>query len=493
VTSPWAALDAHVRALMDRYGAPGFALALAREGRPVLARGFGYRDVESRLPATLDTVFPVASVTKSFTALAVMQLQDSGRLSVNDPVMTYLPEFRTPDADATSKITIHHFLTHTSGLPLLPSRWFAFARDAARDFDPGDLPVRLDSHPPIETPEQLMAFIASTPWTPLGPPGKFMSYSNEGYVLLGAIVGRVSGLPYDQYVRRHILDPLDLRQTGFDTEIPDRTELAVPYVAKAVGEAEIAVRAPRWWSSRVWLPSGGIWSSVGDLVRYLNAYRAGGVTEKGDRIVSQAAINEMMRPQTPVSPRSAYGYGFSIIDYDGETIVTHRGGRRGASSHVLFVPRRDISIAALANLEGAAPWSATHAALHLLLGQPADWQPTPYPPHRLSGRSLRTYVGEYGGSGDRRISVVVRRRGLVLEIDGRAYPARPVGEAAFAICESETEEYVRFYADGQSQPWGLRLGLAIFRRANRPVRRKRRTLRSVLSGIGRRLRRYRFG
>jgi CubicO group peptidase (beta-lactamase class C family) len=484
---------------MTRHRIPGVALAIARNGQRMLGRGLGWRDMESRLAVTPNTVFPVASVTKSFTALAIMQLQDARRLSVADPVVKYLPEFRTPDAAATSRLTIHHLLTHTSGLPLLPARWFAFARDAARDFDSGDIPVRLDSRPPIDTPEQFMEFLSGIAWTPLAPPGSFFSYSNEGYVLLGTIVERVSGVPYDRYVRQHILEPLDLRQTVFDVEMPDEhLEAAVTYVPKLVRGAKTVVPLPRWWASKVWLPSGGICSSVGDLIRYLNVYRAG-VTGRGERIVSQAALKEMLRPQVLVSPRSAYGYGFLITDYDGETITGHLGGRVGASAHVLFLPQRGLNIAALANMEcdyGAVPWSATLYALNLLLGLPVDSQPSPHALHPLPKARLRTYAGEYDcsgedGSGDRRITVGVHRRGLALEIDGSTHIARPAGKDGFILRRHEREEYMKFHMNGDGRPWGLQFGLAIYPRAQGPARRARRSVRSVLRGIVRRVRRYR--
>lgn len=472
MTDDWPELDAHIQAMMDQYRTPGLALALAHDGALVLGKGYGYRDIEAKLPATVKTVFPAASVTKSFTALAVMQLQDSGQLSVSDPVVKYLPEFQTPDPAATSRITIHHFLTHTAGLPLLPSRWFAFARDAARDWEPDQIPVRLSSRPPIDTHEQLMEFIAETRWTPLGPPGKFMSYSNEGYALLGAIVARVSGLPYPEYVNRHILTPLNLHCTRFDAEMPgEGLEATALYDSKSARGTETIVRAPRWWSSNVWQAAGGLCSSVGDLIRYLEVYRPGA---QEDRIVSRAAVEAMTRPHVPTSPRRAYGYGFEILpDYHGETVVAHSGGRLGGSSHILFVPGRGISAAALANHEGTPTWLPAHAAAHRLLDLPVDWRPTPYPRYALSKARLKAYLGEYGGSGTSTITVTANAHGLVLEIAGRRYAARPIGDDAFTIIESESEVYVRFLVDERRRPWAVAHGITI-----RPLTRK-----PALSGV----------
>ena len=115
-------LDRFVESAMARAKTPGASLGLAVRGRRVVCRGYGFRDRESKRPATPDTIYGLASITKSFTALAMLQLQEAGRLRVDAPVVRYLPEFRTPNPAWTRRTTLHHFLTHTTGLPPLPSR-----------------------------------------------------------------------------------------------------------------------------------------------------------------------------------------------------------------------------------------------------------------------------------------------------------------------------------------------------------------------------------
>jgi CubicO group peptidase (beta-lactamase class C family) len=466
----WGALDPHVEALLRRYRAPGLGVAVTRRGALEFGKSFGYRDVASRRPVTLDTVFPVASVTKSFTALAIMQLQETRRLAVTDPVIRYLPEFRTPDPRATPRITIHHFLTHTAGLPPLRSRWFAFARDVARDWNPADVPVRLDSRPPIDTHEQLMEFMAETPWTLLGPPGALMSYSNEGYALLGAIIERITGLSYAQYIRQHILTPLLLRHTTFDTEMPaEGLELTSLYTAGRGRNGDDVSRAPRWWTSNVWLAASGICSSVGDLVRYLDVFRAAG-THGGDTPVSPSAIQDMLRPHVQISPRKAYGYGFELTeDYNAGVVASHAGGRLGGSSHVLVMPHLGVAAAGLANFEDIPVWVATHGALHLLLGLSFGWRPAPYPRQVVPRSRLKTYVGDYRGYGDRSMRVAAVADGLTLETDGHVYDARPISRDAFAISEAESEQYVKFLVDPRGRSWAVAHGLVILQRMNDSV------------------------
>ena len=150
MTSPaWVPeVQAFTRGMMAEHGVPGLAVAVARDGAEVYAEGFGTREIGTDAPVTPDTIFGVASVTKSFTALAIMQLHEAGKLSVDDPVTRYLPAFRTPDAEATRAITLHHFLTHTSGLPPLPSRFFAFARSMEGDPAAGSKPAWSADHAP---------------------------------------------------------------------------------------------------------------------------------------------------------------------------------------------------------------------------------------------------------------------------------------------------------------------------------------------------------
>src|SRR5690606_12753108 len=204
--------------VLERYGAPGMAVGVARDGRTIYEGGLGWRDRERELPATPDTIFGIGSVTKSFTCMAIMQLVDEGRLLVDDPVIRYLPEFSVPNEQYRQAITIHHFMTHTSGLPPLPSLTYALARSL--EADPAAAALRAGQaspHPPIDTPGQLLDFIAHHDFELLGPPGAYFSYSNEAFALLGTIIERVTGQRYEDFVTQRILEPLGMTRTTFDS------------------------------------------------------------------------------------------------------------------------------------------------------------------------------------------------------------------------------------------------------------------------------------
>jgi len=143
--------EALVEEIIERHQIPGAAVAVARDGVIEYERGFGRRDVERGLGVTPDTIFGVGSITKSFTALSIMQLTEHGQLAPSDPVVEYLPEFTVPSKEYNEQITIHHLLTHTSGLPPLPSRYYAQYRDIMSDPNRDRISLPYDTTPSIAT------------------------------------------------------------------------------------------------------------------------------------------------------------------------------------------------------------------------------------------------------------------------------------------------------------------------------------------------------
>jgi CubicO group peptidase (beta-lactamase class C family) len=207
---------------MAEHKVPGVAVSVISGGEVIYKKGFGFRDQERGLPVTPDTIFGVASVTKSFSALAIMQLAESGKLSLGDPVQKYIPGFDLPGGGGEA-VTIHHFLTHTSGLPPLPTLGYSIRGNTMPDPD-DDEPKKEDSqkeqpeHPqqPINTYDELTGYIRNGDFKLLGKPGEYCSYSNDCYGLLGVIIEAVSGENYEDYMRKHILDSLMMGRSNFD-------------------------------------------------------------------------------------------------------------------------------------------------------------------------------------------------------------------------------------------------------------------------------------
>lgn len=399
------------RFVLDKMGEthlPSVAIALVHQGEAVYRRGFGFRDSERGLPATPQTLYGIGSVTKSFTCIAVMQLVEQGMLAVTDPAERYLPLDVRPFGES---ITLHHLMTHSSGIPAL-----AYAEAVIR-YAAG----ATDTWLPIGNYDDMLAFVnGAGDWVQTRP-GTRWFYLNEGYILLGAVIEKVSGEPYDDYVRRHILEPLGMRRTFFDRAAVDAEgDVAVPYVITK----DKTLVPSRYLFGRL-TSDGGLISCIEDMTNYLMMLLAGGGGPRGP-VLSEESLRRMATPYIAVppeiypaadrAPAGHYGYGLGIYpQFFGRTLISHSGSVLVSTAYLAFIPEEDIGVIALANGSGYPlaqlgqfalavwlkedPWGLSGVREERLL-------------ERLTGR-YETYRGTYGGT--------VTRAGdfLVLEISNR--------------------------------------------------------------------------
>ncbi len=464
----WAATVRNfTRETMALHGIPAAALAVAERAQERFAAGFGTREYGQSAPVTPDTIFGVASVTKGFTALAIMQLAEAGRLAVDDPVVRYLPTYRTPDAAGARATTIAHLLTHTAGLPPLPARFFALARATAGDPYAAH-PAWITDHAPLDTADELLDFIAEVDFTPLGPPGEQFSYSNEGFALLGAIVERVSGLPYETYMRDRILEPLGMSRSTFDREaLPPGAALATFHVSRDTPHGRRPVPAPQGNYTPLWYAAGGLNSTTRDLLRYLELFRAGGVSG-GVRLLSEAGIAAMVAPRTTGGqPGVFYGYGLSIVlRYHGTWLVQHGGGSKGISAHILVAPGRDFTAVALTNLAAVPAEQLALAPLNKILDRPLADRVVRYGEATYPASFLERCVGIYRGGEGQELTVSLKKGRLMVAMAEQTLAARPVGDDGFVIDLPAGESHLQFLLPDVGDPaWGVRSGSRIVPRA----------------------------
>jgi len=465
----WAATVRNfTRETMAIHGIPAVALAVAEGGRERFAAGFGTREHGQAAPVTPDTIFGVASVTKGFTALAIMQLAEAGRLAIDDPVVRYLPTFRTPDAAGARATTIAHFLTHTAGLPPLPSRFFALARATAGDPYAAAHPDWVADHAPLDSADALLDFIADADYAPLGPPGERFSYSNEGFVLLGAIVERVGGLPYATYVRERILEPLGMSRSTFDRGAPPPgAALATFHVLHDTPHGRRPIPAPQGNYTPLWYAAGGLNSTARDLLRYLELFRTGGLSG-GVRLLSEAGIAAMVAPRTAGDvPGAFYGYGLGIVlRYGGTWLVQHGGGSKGISAHILVAPARDYTAVALTNLADVPADQLALAPLNKILDRPLADRTTAYGEATYPQGFLERCLGTYRGGEGQEVVASLKGGGLMVRLAGQTLAARPVGDDGFVIDTLAGESYLQFLLpDALGPAWGVRSGSRIVPRS----------------------------
>ena len=388
----FASLEEFVLARMGETHLPSVTVAAVERGETVYARGFGMRDIEHSLPATPRTRYGVGSVTKSFTCVALLQLQEQGRLRVDDPIERYVPVGVRPFGEP---IRLHHFMTHSSGLPAL-----AYAEAIIRHGSGAS-----DRYLPMGGYDDMLTFLNGAEEWVYARPGERWFYLNEGYVLLGAVIERVSGQPYNEYIHDHILRPLGMTRTSFVTGEDDRDETAVPYVITKDKEQ----RPSRYLNGRL-TSDGGLISSVEEMTAYLKMFLGDGHTG-GATILSPSSLQAMLGryvalpqelyPGSEARPAGHYGYGLSTYpDFFGHTLAGHGGAVLVSTAHLAFIPDRDVGVVVLANGTGYTLQHIAYFALASMLGED---------PWRIPGlraeRALQqleghyeTYQGTYGAT-----------------------------------------------------------------------------------------------
>lgn len=459
--------EAYVAQQMTTAKCPGFSMGVAVNGESVYSRGFGYRNREQALPATALTTHGIGSITKSMTAVAIMQLVERGALRVTDPVVQHLPEFRTPDPDHTAKVTLHHLLTHTAGLPPLPFLYAGMKESLEADpsvADSEEIQAHLKKYPMINTCAQLLELMAAHPYELLGAPGERFSYLNEGYALLGAIIERVSGQSYSAFLQENLLDPAGMTSSTLRADgLEERRDVTQLYVKKdADAESE---PAPGWWQSEVFLAAGFLRSTVPDMLRYMEIFRTGGMVGQ-NRILSAESVQRMTAPTIAAGPGMFYGYGLMLTPaYNGVSLVEHGGGVKGVSAYVSCVPERGITAVGLANLGGMGSGQVLLAAINGLLGLPLETKRAELGTYDCPPERLADYVGEYHSGEGARIQVSLVDDILTFEMKGvKPMSAWPTAEDSFAVAIGGNETKIDFTRDAAGQVESASMGFRIVRK-----------------------------
>jgi len=377
-------LEAWIEAQRVARELPGMSIGIVHDQALVWSRGFGWADLERREPATADTLYRIGSITKLFTATALLILRDAGKLHLDDPLTAHLPWFQMKAAAADAgTITIRHLLTHTSGLP----------REGA-------FPYFTDSRfPTIEDirarlPMQERPLPTETRW----------KYSNLGATLAGEVVAAVAGEPYVDFVRRRILAPLGMTATMVATPEPAHPRLATGYGRRLLGSTPTPFNDLRGLTA-----AGNMTTSVTDLARFAMLQLRGGVAG-GAQILSGRTLAEMHRVHW-LEPewQAGWGLGFRLLRVRGKTLVGHGGAVRGFRSNLQICPSDKIAVVAFVNSDDADAWLYADKTLEWV-GSAITAVPKPAP--RTADPVWQRYVGRYRNAW-RDIQIVVRGGELV--------------------------------------------------------------------------------
>lgn len=324
-----AKIEEKVEARRKELGIPGMSLAIVKDGKVVLSKGFGYKNFEKQIPVTADTQFAIGSATKAFTALSVLMSQDENKLSLDENPRKYIPYFKINDAEINEKITVRNLLTHSSGLNRTDLGWYT-----------GKL-----------SREEIIKVAGEA--KPIGKLGEKFLYQNVMYLTAGEIVSTVQKTPWGKFVEDKIFAPLGMTNST----------MSIPTMQKAKDfslgydynfDTKQTINKPTREISEI-APAGAINSSANDMTKWLKfILNKGAIGDK--RLVSEKGFTEWITPQQKISPDGKFSYalGWFVQEYKGKKVIQHGGNIDGFNSMVAFLPDENLGFVMLTNVSGSS-------------------------------------------------------------------------------------------------------------------------------------------
>jgi len=337
-TDRFAGLDTTFEKVLKDWHAAGFAVAVVEKNKIVFAKGFGYRDIEKKLPVTANTLFAIGSCTKAFTASQIGLLQKDGKIEYDKPVHDYLPDFKFYNENMTNHITVRDIMTHRTGLPRHDASWYLFSTHS-RD----SLIKRIQYQEPTAGIREK--------W----------QYNNFMFLLQGVMIEKLTNKSWEHNVKENIFDKLDMNRTNFSVNILSKDDdAAIGYELKK----DSIIKKMDYYNNDVMGPDGSINSSVNEMAKWVSTWINGGkyndkeilppayITEaQTSQMVIGAALPQKEHPDIHLSN---YGFGWFIASYRGHYRVEHGGNINGFSASTCFFPSDSIGIIVLSNQNGSS-------------------------------------------------------------------------------------------------------------------------------------------
>ncbi|MFH8369611.1 serine hydrolase domain-containing protein [Streptomyces sp. NPDC018031] len=454
-------MQARVAGLLAEYAIPSAAIGVLHDGE-VTELAVGVRNVETREPATTDTVYQCGSMTKTWTALAFMQLVDEGKVDLDEPVRTHLPGFAVADPRAGAEVTPRQLLQHTSGI-----------EEAYGDPGEGD-----------DVYARMVRNIADAPQ--VFPPGHTHGYSAAlGYAILARILEVHDGARWDDIMRRRLFEPMGLTRTTSRHEQVDEARAATGHLIRSPDEGPIVTPVP--YLPRAFGPGGNITSTSREVLAMAHVLLNDGMTCTGRRIVSAKAVREMLRSRVPVPDPHMFGpawaLGLIVCDWHGETVYATDGSTIGQSARLRLLPDSGTAVVMLTN--GGPRESFYRRVFNEILTDlgtaTIPGPPAPDPALRLD---LSRYEGVYGRPGARyEVTAESGRLYLTLVLDPVqaaflrkpdriGYELLPVSETHFLMPPadpSEDTQTVAIYEFTDGRARYLHTNCRVHPRQGRPV------------------------
>lgn len=379
-------------------GEPGCAALVAVKGQIIYKKAFGMADIELEVPMQPDMVFRIGSITKQFTAVAILQLMEQGKLKLDDEITKFIPDYPTNG----HVITIEHLLTHTSGIKSY-TNVKEFGKLSRTDMKPEEVVDLIKSQP--------MEFAPGTKW----------NYNNSGYFLLGYIIEKITGKTYQEYLDENIFKPLGMTQSLYGNDIT-----IVKKRASGYGPGKDGVVNAEFLSMLLPYAAGSILSTVEDLFKWNQALHS-------YRLVKKETLDRAFSEYKLLNGKgTSYGYAWFLSGLQGSPTIEHGGGINGFLTNAIYIPKEDVFVALFSNSTAKAPDFTSQKMAALAIGKPLVINKI-----SLTETEMDEFVGIYTDEDEK--DVTVSRDGtdlFVLRSGGQSRKMIPMGKDKFIFEDS---------------------------------------------------------
>ena len=461
------ALDEYLQTLFERKELTGISVAAIGPDGEVFSKGYGYRSADKSLPCDPDTMYGIASMSKSQVTLACAMLAVEGRLSFDDPVYWYFPAFSIPGTPRDA-VTLRHLAMHTAGIPPIETLEWSIAMHAqGRDAD-WIHKLKATAPNPFDTIDQIIDYIAALPYETLGAPGEHMSYCNEGYALLSYVVDQAAGMPLEEFLQKRVYGPLGMTRTVLDMDASEARALSGGNLTSLFEKNEEGeITCDNEWSV---LPPfrgcGLVKSTARDMAVYYRCLSNHGLHE-GRQVIPREAVELLIGKGFPAQKAPTYCYGLYKREHSGHIICEHSGALHGASSHGGLLLGEDWGFAALCNLGDEDVDCFVWTMYNWAIGLPLETS------HRWFGSVGREFSNPEMAEGTYRAHEGIPADVTVYQQDGKLFAVKEEKRMGLTYCGGTL--FAAFDEDGKlllrmealirnGHAWAVRCGSRIYQR-----------------------------
>ena len=460
-------IDKELNTVIERSKAAGFAIAIVKGNDMIYAKGFGYSDLENKVPVTPNTVFAIGSTTKAFTASLIGILEDKGKVDLNESPRTYIPELQFFNSEMDAQITIKDLMTHRTGLPRHDGSWRSFGHDSK---------------------EELLTRIAFQ--EPIAPVRTKWVYNNFMYFVQGAIIERLTEQSWSNNIEQNFFKPLEMTNSNTNLDaLKKNSQAAIGYYFDDGINAEID-----YYDIAAMEAAGSINSSVNDMSKWMMAWLNKG-EYNGTQVIPSAYVKAAMSSQTIITGKfpkdtdpstfmNNYGYGWFIKSYKGHYRAAHGGGIEGFTAEIALFPTDDLGIVILTNQnQSGLPQTLRNRISDILLDAPEteDWlarlemlvahqtkvQEVKIIESIKPVHALEKYTGSYSHKGYGAFDVIIKNDSLYAEFPIKTLWLNPVHPSVFEtyyVIDNKVEtkyqdNSIHFISDFEGKIIGLEVAM----------------------------------